>query len=92
MVNYKEKIKELEEEIKKTKYNKATQHHIGLVKAKIAILKEKQTSRSSKKTGQSEQLVFIFCMGLHCLPKDSIFLYRTIFYLKGALYFSSLFV
>ncbi len=54
MVNYKEKIKELEEEIKKTKYNKATQHHIGLVKAKIAILKEKQTSRSSKKTGQSE--------------------------------------
>ena len=54
MVDYKDKIKELEDEIKKTKYNKATQHHIGLVKAKIAILKEKQTSRSSKKTGKSE--------------------------------------
>ena len=53
MVDYKDKIKELEEEIKKTKYNKATQHHIGLVKAKIAILKEKQSSRSSKKTGKS---------------------------------------
>ena len=39
MVSYGEKIKELEDEIKKTKYNKATQHHIGLVKAKIAILK-----------------------------------------------------
>lgn len=54
MANYADKIKQLEEEIKKTKYNKATQHHIGLVKAKIAILKEKQAGRKSKKTGQSE--------------------------------------
>ena len=35
------KIKEFEEELAKTKYNKKTQHHIGLVKAKIAKLKEK---------------------------------------------------
>lgn len=34
-----ERIKELEAELKKTKYNKATQHHIGLVKAKLAKLK-----------------------------------------------------
>ena len=40
-----EKIKELEEELKNTKYNKRTQHHIGLVKAKLAKLKEKQESR-----------------------------------------------
>ncbi len=49
MVDYLDKIKELEQEISKTKYNKATQHHIGLVKAKIARLREKQESRSSKK-------------------------------------------
>ncbi|MDD9953819.1 MAG: GTP-binding protein [Candidatus Woesearchaeota archaeon] len=54
MVNYQEQIAELEAEIKKTQYNKATQHHIGLVKAKIAKLREKDAARSSKsgpKTG-----------------------------------------
>ena len=45
MVDYVEKIKELEDELKKTKYNKKTQHHIGLTKAKLAQLKEKQISR-----------------------------------------------
>ena len=54
MVEYNEQIKLLEDELKKTKYNKATQGHIGLVKAKLAILKEKQDSRSAKKTGKSE--------------------------------------
>ncbi len=54
MAGNKDRIKELEDEIKKTKYNKATQGQIGLVKAKIAMLKEKDTLRSSKKTGQSD--------------------------------------
>ena len=54
MANNKDRIKELEAELKKTKYNKATQGHIGLVKAKIAMLKEKEQQRSSKKTGQSD--------------------------------------
>src|SRR3989338_827499 len=54
MVDYNQKIKEFEEELKKTKYNKATQGHIGLVKAKIAQLKEKQESRGAKKVGRSE--------------------------------------
>jgi len=54
MASNKERIKELEAEIKKTKYNKATQGHIGLIKAKIAVLKEKETLRSSKKSGQSD--------------------------------------
>jgi len=44
-----ERIKELEEELSKTKYNKRTQHHIGLVKAKIALLKEKQQKRVASK-------------------------------------------
>ncbi len=54
MVDYNQKIRELEEELKKTKYNKATQGHIGIVKAKIAQLREKQESRVQKKTGRSE--------------------------------------
>src|SRR3989338_1564141 len=52
MVEYLEKIKELEDEIRNTQYNKATQHHIGLVKAKIAILRQKQEARSKKTAGE----------------------------------------
>lgn len=52
MPDYNEKIKELEKELSTTKYNKATQGHIGLVKAKLAVLKEKQVSRA--KTGRSD--------------------------------------
>ena len=47
-----EKVKELEEELSKTKYNKSTQGHIGLVKAKIALLKEKEIQRSKGKGKQ----------------------------------------
>ena len=35
-----EKIKDIEEEIQKTPYNKATSHHIGKLKAKLSKLKE----------------------------------------------------
>jgi len=54
MVDYNKQIKELEDELKKTKYNKATQGHVGIVKAKIAQLREKQVTRTQKKTGSSE--------------------------------------
>ncbi len=43
------RIKELEDEISRTKYNKKTQAHIGLIKAKIAMLKEKQVARRKGK-------------------------------------------
>ena len=36
-----ERIRELEEEISTTKYNKRTQHAVGLMKAKLAMLKER---------------------------------------------------
>lgn len=49
MPDYPEKIKELEEELRKTPYNKSTQHHIGLVKAKIARLRESQAKRGKSK-------------------------------------------
>ena len=42
-------IKELEERIANTKYNKRTQSAIGLMKAQLARLKEKREARSAKK-------------------------------------------
>ena len=42
-----EKIKDIEEEIQKTPYNKATSHHIGKLKAKLSKLKEESLQRSS---------------------------------------------
>ena len=35
-----DRIRELEEEMRSTQYNKATEHHFGVIKAKIARLKE----------------------------------------------------
>ena len=49
MVDYNEKIKELEAEMSKMQYNKRTQHHYGLIRAKIAKLKERDIKRSSGK-------------------------------------------
>lgn len=54
MVNYIEKIRELEEELRKTKVNKKTEGAVGLLKAKIAQLKEKQEARIQKRTGRSD--------------------------------------
>ena len=47
MVDYLEKVKDLEKELSTMQYNKRTQHHYGLVRAKIARLKEQERSRSS---------------------------------------------
>ena len=47
-----EKIKAIEEEMNKTQIHKHTEHHIGLLKAKLAKLKgELEHSRSSKQSG-----------------------------------------
>ncbi len=50
----KQKIRDLEEQISNTKYNKKTQHAIGLMKAQLASLKEKLASGGSKKGGVDE--------------------------------------
>src|SRR3989344_7471403 len=45
------KVKELEEELSTTKYNKKTQGHIGLVKAKLAKIKEDFQRKAAAKGG-----------------------------------------
>lgn len=46
-----EKIKKLEDDIHKTQVNKKTEHHIGLLRAKIAKLKAEMEEQQSRKTG-----------------------------------------
>ena len=49
---YERKVKELEEELSTTKYNKRTQHHIGLVKAKLAKIKDEYQKKAAGKGKQ----------------------------------------
>lgn len=68
--SYDRKVKELEEELSATKYNKRSQHHIGLVKAKLAKLKEdyqkkaagkgKQEGFAVKRTGDATAIIVGF--------------------------------
>jgi uncharacterized protein len=48
-----EKIKAIQDEMARTQVNKATEHHLGLLRAKIAKLKREQETRS-KKTGTTD--------------------------------------
>ncbi len=51
MATLEEQIKSVEDEIQKTPYNKATQHHIGKLKAKLARLKDEMETRRLKSGG-----------------------------------------
>jgi hypothetical protein len=73
-----EQVKEFEDELKKTKYNKRTQYHVGLVKAKIARLKEQdEIRRSSQKKGEGYSVkksgdVTAILLGFPSVGKSSI--------------------
>ncbi len=49
-----EKIKAIQDEMAKTQINKATEHHLGLLKAKIAKLKREQEAEVTKKSGMKQ--------------------------------------
>ena len=53
MPTIKQRMDEVELEIKNTKKNKATEHHLGLLKAKLAKLKREFLDQASKKKGQT---------------------------------------
>ena len=44
-----EKIKAIQDEMARTQINKATEHHLGLLRAKIAKLKREQEEGKSRK-------------------------------------------
>ena len=46
-----EKIRAIEDEMARTQVNKATEHHLGLLKAKIAKLRREQEDAAVKKSG-----------------------------------------
>ena len=48
-----EKIKKIEDDIHKTQVNKKTEHHVGLLKAKLAKLKREQEEQASRGGGSS---------------------------------------
>ena len=54
MSGLEEQIQELEAELTKTPYNKATSKHIGRIKAKIARLRDEAVSRAMKSSGGGE--------------------------------------
>lgn len=53
MSSLEEQIASIEEEIRSTQYNKATQHHIGRLRAKLAYLRLEREKRASSKGGGS---------------------------------------
>jgi uncharacterized protein len=48
-----EKIKKIEDDIHKTQVNKKTEHHIGLLRAKLSKLKHEQEEQQSRRSGSA---------------------------------------
>jgi small GTP-binding protein len=78
-----EKIRAIEEEMSQTQVHKHTEHHIGLLKAKLAKLKaEQEHSQSSKRGGEGFELkkggdCTVVLIGLPSVGKSTILNHLT---------------
>jgi small GTP-binding protein len=78
-----EKIQAIEEEMKRTQIHKHTEHHVGLLKAKLAKLKaEQEHSQSSKQSGAGFELrkggdCTVVLIGLPSVGKSTILNHLT---------------
>ncbi len=72
--DYIDRIKELEEEIRRTQKNKATEHHLGLLKAKIAKLKKsvEKSGRTTKLGVKKEGDATVAMVGFPSVGKSTI--------------------
>src|SRR3989442_3977705 len=72
-----EKIKQIEEEMKKTQINKHTEHHIGLLKAKLARIRAEVEASTSKGGGPAFEIrkggdATVVLIGLPSVGKSTI--------------------
>ena len=78
-----EKIRAIEEEMSRTQVHKHTEHHVGLLKAKLAKLKaEQERSQSSKHSGEGFELkkggdCTVVLIGLPSVGKSTILNHLT---------------
>jgi len=84
MATIEEQIKEIEEEIFKTQKNKATEHHIGKLKAKIAKLRAQQELHKIKGGGTGRRYYIkksgdatVALVGFPSVGKSSLLNYLT---------------
>ena len=84
MATIEEQIKALEEEILNTQKNKATEHHLGKIKAKIAKLKAQQELQKIKGGGQGRRYYIkksgdatVALVGFPSVGKSSLLNYLT---------------